>query len=414
MKKTFIVLFALLASSQAMRAQVGPEIKSWVRNTTNATGYGGIPSNVQTVQYSATQVYISATCIPGYSIGPWAANPNVPVNKNFVYKITRTPQKNTGALTTVGLGHTGIWSNGVSVFNSDDGQTYNNAGVWHRNAYFFEGSSFDNCLGHPAPGGEYHHHVNPTCLYNDKDSTHHAPIIGYSLDGFPIYGAYAYADTNGTGSIKRMTSSYQLRNISDRTTLPDGSTASSAGPAINSTYPLGAFIQDYIYVAGSGDLDIHNGRYCKTPDYPNGTYAYFVTIDQNQKPVFPFTMADTYYGVVQAGNTGPTGAHNTVSEPTTIYTDSATTGLINMSPAIKYELVPNPVEDYLYLYMDVVSVNNVKATITDAVGRVMEVKQFIQPSIGYAFDMTKYNNGIYFLTLEEGSQRVTEKIIKSH
>ena len=27
-----------------------------------------------------------------------------------------------------------------------------------------------------------------------------------------------------------------------------------------------------------GDLDEHNGRYCVTPDFPNGVYAYFATI----------------------------------------------------------------------------------------------------------------------------------------
>lgn len=394
-------------------AQIGPEITSWVRNKNNATGYGGIPSNVQLVQYTVTQVYVSATCIPGYSIGPWNNNPNTPVNKNFVYKFTRNPQKNTGTLTAVGLGHTGVWSNGVSIFNADDGQTYNNEGVWHRNAYFFEGSSFDACLGHPAPGGEYHHHVNPTCLYNDKDSTHHAPIIGYSFDGYPVYGAYGYADTNGTGSIKRMTASYQLRSITDRTTLPDGTTASKVGPAINSSYPLGAFIQDYLYVAGSGDLDEHNGRWCKTPEYPNGTYAYFVTVDANLIPVFPFTMMGTYYGVVQAGNTGPTGGHVTIGESTTIYTDSATTGLNQMSAMIKYELVPNPSDSYIYLYMDENSANNVEVTLYDLTGKVMETRANIQPSIAYSFDLSGYPAGIYIMQLVQGEQKVMQKIVKN-
>lgn len=90
-----------------------------------------------------------------------------------------------------------------------------------------------------------------------------------------------------------------------RTTLPNGTTAPSPGPAINTQYPLGAFIQDYEYLAASGDLDEHNGRFlCYAPEYPLGTYAYFVTIDAALLPVFPFTMTETYYGVVQAGNTG--------------------------------------------------------------------------------------------------------------
>src|SRR5437763_5840688 len=192
-------------------AQITPEIYSWVRNTTGATGYNGIPSNVQVVQYSATDVYVSCTCIPGYSIGPWGGNPNIPSNQNFVFKITRSPQQNSGTPTAIGLGHIGVWTNGVSVFNVSDAQSYNNLGVWNRNAYYWEGNGFDNCLGHPQQQGEYHHHVSPTCLYNDADSTHHSPVIGFAFDGFPVYGAYAYANTNGTGAITRMRSSYVLR-----------------------------------------------------------------------------------------------------------------------------------------------------------------------------------------------------------
>ena len=39
----------------------------------------------------------------------------------------------------------------------------------------------------------------------------------------------------------------------------------------------GSYVQDYIYAAGSGDLDECNGRWAKTPDYPDGTYVYYIT-----------------------------------------------------------------------------------------------------------------------------------------
>jgi len=225
--------------------------------------------------------------------GPWT-NPNVASNQNFVFKITRTPQQNTGTPTAVGLGHIGVFTNGVSIFNVSDAQSYNNAGVWNRNAYYWEYPSFDNCLGHAQQQGEYHHHVSPTCLYDINDNTKHAPLIGYAFDGFPVYGAYAYANTDGSGGIKRMVSSYSLSTATTR----------ANGPAVNSTYPAGCFIEDYIYTAGSGDLDARNGRFCKTPEYPNGIYAYFVTIDASLAPAFPYTFFGTYYGTVQTGNTG--------------------------------------------------------------------------------------------------------------
>ena len=42
-------------------------------------------------------------------------------------------------------------------------------------------------------------------------------------------------------------------------------------------FPAGTFINDFIYTA-DGDLDEFNGRFCKTPEFPDGVYAYFCTI----------------------------------------------------------------------------------------------------------------------------------------
>ena len=379
-----------------------PDVTSWIINTTNAVGYANIPSNVQTVQYSATQVYVSSTCIPGYSIGPWNANPNIPVNQNFVYKITRSPQQNLNNPIATGLGHIGVWSNGVSVFNFKDGMSYNNAGVWNRNALYYEGASFDACLGHPAPNGEYHNHVNPTCLYNDADSLNHSPIIGYAFDGFPIYGAYAYTNVNGTGSIKRMKSSYWLSTNTTRTN----------GPAVNAQYPAGCYCEDYTYIPVLGDLDEHNGRFCITPDYPNGTYCYFVTIDAQLYPTFPFVLGPTYYGTVPAGNLGPNGGHNVINEPTTFYTGTTAVN-DNLDYPIKFKIMPNPVQDFAYIYMDPSSMNNLTGKLYDNSGKLLSVIEYMQPSIAYSIDMTTYSAGIYLFTLEGKDSKATQKIIKA-
>ena len=322
MKKLIIILLCLPIILNAQ----GPEITSWILNLNGATNpsFPNYLTNVQDVCYTSTDVYVSCTCIPGYDIGPWSQNPNQPANQNFVFKISLNPQENTGNKTKAPMGHTGVWSNGVSIFNAEDGMSYNNQGVWNQNALYFEGVSFDDCLGHPAPNGEYHHHVNPTCLYDDSDDQNHSPIIGYAFDNFPIYGAYGYSNTNGAGAIKRMESSYQLKNISSRTN----------GPTFNQ-YPLGAYIEDHEYISGSGDLDEYNGRYCITPEYPNGTYAYFVTIDANLDPVYPYTPGPYYYGVAQgSGNLGPGSGHNTIPSNCTLYTGS-TTNLIQTTGIIE-------------------------------------------------------------------------------
>ena len=113
----------------------------------------------------------------------------------------------------------------------------------------------------------------------------HSPILGYAYDGNPIYGPYGYSNpVDTTSSISRMTSSYVLN--SDRL----------LGPPL-SQYPLGSFIEDYSYSHRSGHLDENNGRFCVTPDYPEGTYAYFITIDSNNNPVFPYILGKNYYSI---------------------------------------------------------------------------------------------------------------------
>ncbi len=317
---------------------------SWQVNPGAETGFGGYLTNVIEVHYTTADVYVACTCIPGYDIGPWAGNPNTPANQDFTFKITRHPVPNTGTLVATPLGHIGVWRNGVSIFNARDGMSYNNQGIWNRDALVFEGSSFDACLGHPAPNGEYHHHVNPSCLYNAGDDSEHARLLGHAFDGFPIYGAHGFANTDGTGGIARIRSSYRLRDITTRTTLPNGTALNPGqyGPAIGGQYALGAFLEDYEFVAGSGDLDVHNGRFCVTPEYPDGVYAYFVTIDADGDPAYPYVLGPTYYGTVQPGNTGPQSGHNTVPGGAVLY-DPWTTGLNEQAKAdVGLEVFPVP------------------------------------------------------------------------
>jgi len=414
MKRILTALF--LASALYCQAQLNPAITSWIQNPDTFLaanrGYNNIPSNCIKIQYSTTDVYVSCFCIPGYSIGPWN-NPNVAENQNFCYKFTLNPQKNTGTPTPIGLGHIGVLTNGVSIFNANDAQFVNN--VWSRNGYFFEYPSFDNCIGHPQQQGEYHHHVSPKCLYDQTDSTHHSPIIGYMFDGFPVYGAYGYTDTsmNG-GSIKRMKSSYRLRADQSRTTDPWGNTASTAGPAVSTQYPMGCLLWDWEYVPGLGDLDSSNGRWCRTPEYPNGIYAYFMTLDDTLAPAYPYTSAGTYYGVVQSGNTGgPGGGHNTITVATTVYVDTTTnTAVSNINQDIAFKIVPNPTEAYVYIYMDNNSINNSTGKLYDVKGNLLQDIGYMQPTSAYTIDLTQYPVGVYLLHVSNGSQDVVRKIVK--
>lgn len=114
----------------------------------------------------------------------------------------------------------------------------------------------DSHNAHPQPDGSYHYHGNPNALFT-SDQAVLSPVIGFAADGFPIYGSYF--DDNGT--IRKATSSYQLKS---------GSRTAINGINPSGTYD-GTYVDDYEYVANSGDLDECNGM---TVD---GQYGYYVT-----------------------------------------------------------------------------------------------------------------------------------------
>ena len=129
----------------------------------------------------------------------------------------------------------------------------------------------------------------------EVESTDHSPIIGYAYDGNPIYGPYGFVEQTG-GVVKLMKSSYSIKLQDDR-------------PPIAS-FPEGIFVQDYQYnkVKDQSYLDENNGRFCVTPEYPLGTYAYFATINpvsadasgsfaQYRRPQFPYLIGDGYTSV---------------------------------------------------------------------------------------------------------------------
>ena len=114
------------------------------------------------------------------------------------------------------------------------------------------------------------------------DGVGHSPIIGWAYDGNPIYGPYGFSDRdNSQSGSRRLLTSYKLEptKIFNRPSLTE--------------FEAGFFAEDYHYDA-NGDLDEHNGRYCKTPEFTQGIYAYFATVDNLLTPEFPYYIGDTY------------------------------------------------------------------------------------------------------------------------
>lgn len=417
-----------------------PEITSWLINTTGLTGSHYISNNptliqdqtaanVQLVQYSDQWVYISATGIPSYPTGPFLdGNPSLATSQNGIFKISRNPIASITDQNTT-PGNIGVFINGVALFDYRDGVAWNpntnslcggpgnppcpggpgSIMDWNRDAILAERQGFDCAKGHPAMGN-YHHHQNPSafdldlitisdiCSMYDADglytidSTNHSPLIGFAYDGFPIYGAYGYKNEDGSGELTRIKSSYVLRDITERTSDENGQSV-SAGPPINNIYPLGYFREDYRFdstLSASPDyLDEHNGRFCITPEYPQGNYCYFATVDANWNSAYPYVVGPTFYGV----NSG--SKVTTIGEPTETYSPLL---VKENNTELSVSVHPNPASDYIAIQTHGILVDDLPIQIIDSQGKCIHRANIKQGSTIAIIDTTSLYNGIYHVS----------------
>ena len=441
-KPLFLCCFAF---SLLLNAQTNPAITKWLQNTTGTTGrhyIAGNPTpitdavlaNVQSVNYNTTHAYVSATGIPAYITGPFQdGNPSLATAQNKIFRVSLTPTQNTGTPTATTGGNIGIFINGVALFDYRDGVAWNNntnalcggpgnppcpggpmaSQAWNRDAVPAEKAGFDCAKAHPAQGN-YHHHQNPSAFNLDLNvistvcdtypsdglyvinSSEHSPLLGFAYDGFPIYGAYAYANTDGSGAITRMKSSYQLKNQTTRTN----------GPAVNATYFNGYFREDYEYVSHVGDpsyLDVHNGRFCITPEYPEGIYCYFATVDANHNSAYPYVVGPTFYGTVT------TTTVTTIPAGTTNYNPALTVTPFD-STTYKVVIAPNPASDFVAVQTPMTT-HDLKVDLIDSLGKIVQSKTIVQGSTLCVFETDTVYNGIYFITITDGTQFQTAKVV---
>ena len=327
---------------------------------TNGTTIQTLPAycGVQEIYSSSNYVYIRSTGLGSFVMGPWYLNaahtqpfPNWPVNQKTLYRIPRNPTVPT-TKTATGGGPIGYFVDGAAMFNSWDAYSWstvsntdaqNVTGYWNRDAFVNEGMTFDPNNAHQA-GGQYHYHANPpalryqlgdhvnfnsaTKIYTESASapTKHSPILAWTADGYPLYGPYGYSNaTNANSGVRRMISSYVLRDgqngtdnlpLTGRTTIPQWAvrlfnvSSNQTGAPFTGIHTNGCYMEDNAYLgdlinSNTGtnyqqgtdfDLDEYNGRWCVTPEFPGGTYAYFVSISSNGTPAFPYNIGRGYYG----------------------------------------------------------------------------------------------------------------------
>lgn len=254
------MLLALLSSATS-RAQTLPD------------GYSHFTSAV-TIFADGSNVVIQANAVPDHKSPYFATNdpryeayngtnPNFMQNPNHIqtqtieFRIPANPQEAATHQPTP-LGPIGVAVNGVPLFNQYAGPNQ---------PLTTEINSFDQYDGHPQQTGIYHYHVEPYALtaVNGKDS-----LIGYLLDGFPVYGP-----------------------------VENGVTLTSA------------------------DLDQYHGHFGPTPDYPQGIYHYNITADA------PYIAGVGFYGtpgtVAYSFSATPTPEATNAATPTAVPTPTPTT-----------------------------------------------------------------------------------------
>ena len=173
---------------------------------------------------------------------------------------------------------------GTAETYTSSGKTYNVVG---KNLYQDVGLDPSNSHNQPtmSPGsstkmyGYYHVHGIPEGhIARLGKGNNTMTLIGFAVDGFPIYARYGYTNPNSSsGGVTVMKSNYRIRTA-DELAAAGYSSRPSASIA-----PYGTFEQDWVFDATSsssskGHLDACNGRYGVTPESPTtAVYHYFMT-----------------------------------------------------------------------------------------------------------------------------------------
>ena len=130
---------------------------------------------------------------------------------------------------------------------------------------------------------------------------------------------YVFAYTTAGYGVRTVQDGYLLGdlvddNIFDESVLWDSGTAYVIGETVknssNVIYEATAAISsggsqpvhttgttsNWKFLGTKGTLDAYNGKFAVTPEYPNGTYAYYMIEDSSGNPVYPYAIGPRFYG----------------------------------------------------------------------------------------------------------------------
>lgn len=282
------------------------------------------------------------TCDETGGSGFWPPGPDCPQDTEKTGNFPSTPVANTETCDT-GLGAIGYFLNGTSIYDWNDGQSYNSQGTWRNTAAKAEVHDLDICSGHAAQG-DYHHHNWSSCLAEQigDDGESHSPVYGYAADGYAVYGpwhsngtlaksawvARDYADPSSSSGCG--VANERSCVLVDQYDLSQGTTsAGNAGPDSNETItsqsgnPIvaasGLYFEDYYYDAAltassESYLDQHNGH-----EHDSLAYHYHLTQSDdgngNLTPAFPYTFGPTFKGELDTNTLASCGTSNSMLPP---------------------------------------------------------------------------------------------------
>lgn len=190
----------------------------------------GVPDH-KSVYYPTNNPLYEAYSGTTFGGKTFVKNQYIIASQTFTFKIPLNPIEHTNHTANHGAtdyGAIGVAINGVALYNQDTGP--------NNEVITTDIASFDKYYGHSTATSQYHYHVEPLYLTTVKSSK--SGLMGFLLDGFPVYGPQ---EENGT-------------------------TVTTAG------------------------LDEYHGHTHATVDFPNGIYHYHFTSDA------PYLNSNGYYG----------------------------------------------------------------------------------------------------------------------
>lgn len=240
MATTFVAGIGIIGCSKSISSSTStgndtvPSVYKKIYGATSITSDGSyitfktknLPDH-KSVYYPTSSALYEAFSGTTFGSNTFNKNPNNIVEQSATIKIPLNPKVNAAHAATP-LGPIGIALNGVALFNQYAGP--------NNQALTSEITSFDQYWGHPQNSGVYHYHVEPLYLTNVKATK--SSLLGFLLDGFPVYGP---EEENGI-------------------------------------------------TVTSSTLDAYHGHTHATADYPNGIYHYHFTADA------PYMNGSGFYG----------------------------------------------------------------------------------------------------------------------